>query len=162
LESTIHLTMKNIQEILDEIGKSKITRPCVVTFLSNKSNTRPVYVFDSLGNLIATYPSNTACRKIYGAMIDKRLRSGLQDPQGRYFSYYNVFKPKQKKTIKGRPVEPRPILVFKNGILVGEYENYRILCDSLGLDSSAIYKVIHRKNSHHKGYTFKWKNSLTS
>lgn len=154
--------MTNIQDILDKIGKSKITRNCVVSFLSNKSNTRPVYVFDSSGNLITTYPSNTACRKIYGAMVDKRIRSGLQDHQGRYFSYSNVFKPKQKKTIYGRPVESRPILVLKNGILVGEYENYRVLCDSLGLDSSAIYKVIHGKNSHHKGYTFKWKNSLTS
>lgn len=154
--------MKNIQDILDKIGKSGITRESVVSFYSNKSNTKPVYVFDSLGNLIETHPSNTVCRKIYGAMVDKRIRSGLQDPQGRFFSYSNKFKPKQKKTIKGRPVEPRPILVFKNGILVGEYENYRVLCDTLGLDSSAIYKVIHGKISHHRGYTFKFKNSLSS
>jgi len=153
--------MTNIQEILDKIGKSGITKESVVSFYSNKSNTKPVYVFDSSGNLIATHPSNTVCRKIYGAMVDKRIRSGLQDPQGRYFSYFNVFKPKQKKTIKGRPVEPKPILVFKNGIYVGEYENYRVLCDTLGLDSSRIYRVINGKSSHHKGYTFKYKNSLS-
>ena len=51
----------------------------------------------------------------------------------------------------------KPFLVYKNGILIGEWLTQRDCARDLNLDFAHISSCLHEKRVSHYGYTFKYK-----
>jgi len=125
--------MTNIQEILDKIGKSPISKDIYIQKVNAAfKRTKPVYVFDTSGKIIETYPSKKVFQSVYGDVRSTMRRRLFL--RGKFFSYENNFNPKEsRKTHRKQRVK-----LFKDGVFIQEFESQGDCAKFLGLSYRSI------------------------
>ena len=151
--------MTNIQEILDKIGKSPVSdqrelNRIRATFKSRKK----VYVFKH-GKLFEQFDTVNELISKYGEAVKCRLRRTTEH-KGLFFSYKPIYNPRKKIVTGGE--NKRGVEAFdKFGNLLGSYPSILECSKYMDLPESCIRLVCRGKRKHSRGYTFKYKNSLS-
>ena len=147
--------MGNLQDILNKVTNSELSKVGVYGALIRRKyeSQKIVYVFDCDGNFIEEIYGLKACMEKYGYIRGSLIRN-LIHPSKFYFSYINEFSPRERDY---RKYTGKPILVFQNNILIGEFLSAVDCARELKLNNICISNCLLGKHKQHKGYTFKFK-----
>lgn len=147
--------MTNIQDILNNISKSKFAKPGRHWggIISGDKKNKKVYVFDSNGIQVEILKSASSAIEKYGSMIGHRLKTGLPTKDGLFFSYENEYKP-QTRTFR---FCSKPVLQYKDDKFIAEYPSVYEASKKLKISESSIGYCARGIRKSAGGYVFKYK-----
>lgn len=146
--------MNNLQDLLDKIAKMEIADPKRLRKIeAGMKNAKPLYVFHN-GVLVETCRSLTDATTKYGCGVTHKVLRKYEDKDGYYFSYTNIFNPKDKPS---NITHQNEVQVFDiSGTPLGIFPSVAEASRVYGLSSSTAVAVCNGKRKQTKGYVLKY------